>query len=164
MKIAENKKSKRQETSFLDVLFSPFKSNDLPIIDILPYKRTTNEGYLVDKQNEYQAYLKVKTSDLVSMNNSDLNRMINQLTNICRIYTDPIKLVSMTYATETINQQSYWKGRINKYRKILISKDLSDFERNRFEVMLNLALDNYRRVMWVEEALAELTCFIVRDA
>ncbi len=161
MKVAENKKAKRQENSFLDVLFSSFKSNDLPIINIMPYKRITKEGYLIDKQDDYQAYLKVKTTDLVAMNSTDLNRTISQLTNLCRIYPEPIKVVAMTYSTETAQQQVYWKGRINKYRRSLMVKDLSEDERNRFEVMLKYALDNLRRVTWVEESLSELTFFIV---
>lgn len=161
MKVAQNKKVKRQETGFLDVLFSSFKSNDLPIIDIMPYKSITKEGYLIDKQDEYQAYLKVRTTDLVSMNNSDLNRMISQLTSLCRVYLEPLKIISMTYSTETTEQQSYWKGRINTYRKMLVSPNLSDKEIYRYEVMLKLALDNLRRVTWVEDSLSELTFFFV---
>ncbi|MDM5335780.1 hypothetical protein QUF84_00520 [Fictibacillus enclensis] len=161
MKIAENKGTKRQGTGFLDVLFSSFTSNDLPIIEIMPYKRITKEGFLVDKQNEYQAYLKVKTTDLVSMNHSDLNRIIQNLTSLCKVYVEPLKILSMTYSTETTEQQTYWKGRINKYRRLLVSKNLSEDERDRQEVMLKLAMDNLRRVTWVEESLSELTFFIV---
>ncbi|WP_382920498.1 hypothetical protein, partial [Streptomyces sp. NPDC057062] len=138
-----------------------FKSNDLPIIDVLPYKSITKEGYLIDTHNEFQAYLKVKTTDLISMNNSDLNRMIQQLTALCRVYLEPLKILSMTYSTETTQQQAYWKGRINKYRKALIVKGLPEREIDRYETMLKLALDNLRRVSWVEESLSELTFFIV---
>lgn len=162
MKVEVNKTTKRQEgTTLLDVLFSSFKSNDLPIIDILPYKRITNEGYLVDKNNECQAYLKVKTTDLISMNNSDLKRMINQLTSLCRVYFEPIKLLSMTYSSETSDQQGYWKRTINKYRRVLATQSLSHKEQLRYEMMLKLALDNLRRVVWVEDSLSELTFFLV---
>ncbi|WP_430051083.1 hypothetical protein [Niallia taxi] len=160
MKVAENKQ-KRQDTTILDVLFSSFKSNDLPIIDIMPYKRVTKEGFLIDKQNEYQAYLRVKTNDLVSMNNSDLNRMISQLTSICRVYTEPFKILSMTYSTETSKQQMFWKSRINKYRRVLMADNVPESEMIRHEVMLRLAVDNLRRVTWVEDNLTELTFFIV---
>lgn len=161
MKVAENKKAKRQENSVLDVLFSAFKSNDLPIINVMPYKRITKEGYLIDKHNEYQAYLKVKTTDLVSMNSTDLNRTIGQLTTLCRVYPEAIKIVAMTYSTETTQQQIFWKGRINKYRRALMAKEISDADYNRFETMLKYAQDNLRRVTWVEESLSELTFFIV---
>ncbi|TRZ39357.1 hypothetical protein CEQ21_07285 (plasmid) [Niallia circulans] len=161
MKVAENKSTKRQDTTILDVLFSSFKSNDLPIIDIMPYKRVTKEGFLVDKQNEYQAYLRVKTNDLVSMNNSDLNRMISQLTSICRVYTEPFKILSMTNSTETSKQQLFWKSRINKYRRVLMADNVPESEITRHEVMLRLAVDNLRRVTWVEDNLTELTFFIV---
>ncbi|WP_411230326.1 hypothetical protein [Niallia taxi] len=160
MKVAENKQ-KRQDTTILDVLFSSFKSNDLPIIDIMPYKRVTKEGFLLDKHNEYQAYLRVKTNDLVSMNNSDLNRMISQLTSICRVYTEPFKILSMTYSTETSKQQLFWKSRINKYRRVLMAENVPESETIRHEVMLRLAVDNLRRVTWVEDNLTELTFFIV---
>lgn len=160
MKVAENKQ-KRQDTRILDVLFSSFKSIDLPIIDIMPYKRVTKEGFLIDKHNEYQAYLRVKTNDLVSMNNSDLNRMISQLTSICRVYTEPFKILSMTYSTETSKQQLFWKSRINKYRRVLMSDNVPETEITRHDVMLRLAVDNLRRVTWVEDNLTELTFFIV---
>lgn len=161
MKVTESKSIKRQGNSCLDVLFSSFKSNDLSVVEILPYKRITKEEYLVDKENEYQVFLKVKTADLVNMNDSDLSRIISQLTSICRVYMEPMKILSMTNSTETISQQLYWKKKINKYRKILISKNSSEIEIKRYEVMLKLAIDNLRRVTWVEENLSELTFFIV---
>lgn len=161
MKVAEYKGSKRQESSFLDVLFSSFLSNDVPFSDIFPYKRITKDGYIVDRHDQYQAYLKVKTSDLVSMNNSDLNKVVSQLTSICRVYTEPVKIMSMTYLTETTTQQLFWKGKINKYRRILASNNLSNNDQTRHETMLKLAIDNLRRVTWVEDNLTELTFFIV---
>lgn len=161
MKVAEAKKIKRQGNILLDVLFSPFKSDDLPIVDIIPYKRITKEGYLIDKENKYQVFLKVKTTDLVSMNTEDLNRMIYQLTSLCRVYTEPLKILAMTYSTETTQQQLFWKKKINRYRKILMSSNVPIVERNRYEVMMKLAMDNLRRVIWVEESLSELTFFII---
>lgn len=161
MKITGTAEEKRQGSTILDVIFSTFQKNDLPIVDIVPYKRITKEGYVVDKENEYQAYLKVKTSDLVSMNNADLGRVISQLTNLVRIYTEPMKVVSMTYATETSVQQRYWKHKLNQYRRVLLSENLSEKEYDRYSMMQKLALDNLRRVAWVEDNLSELTFFIV---
>lgn len=154
-------KGKRQGETIFDVLFSSFKSDNLPIVDVLPYKRPTDEGFVVDRNDGYQAYLKVKTSDLVSMNNSDLKRTISQLTTLCRIYTDPTKILAMTYLTETNEQQRFWKSRINKYRRAVASNQLSEADRSRYETMLKLAMDNLRRVTWVEENLTELTFFII---
>lgn len=161
MKVVEAKSPKHQGNVFLDVLFSSFKSNDLPITEIVPYKRITKEGYLIDRENKYQAFLKVKTTDLMSMNTDDLKRMISQLTSLCRIYTEPLKIVSMTYSTETTQQQLFWKNKINQYRKALLANNIVNSEYKRYEVMLNLALDNLRRVTWVEDSLSELIFFIV---
>lgn len=159
--IKNTSKGKRQGETIFDVLFSSFKSDNLSIVDVLPYKRPTDEGFVVDRNDEYQAYLKVKTSDLVSMNNSDLKRTISQLTTLCRIYTEPTKILSMTYLTETNEQQRFWKSRINKYRRAVASNQLSEGDRVRYETMLKLAMDNLRRVTWVEENLTELTFFII---
>lgn len=161
MKISEAKSVKRQEDTFLDVLFSNLKSKELPFTKISPYKKMLNEGYLLDQYDEYQAYLKVKTRDLGSMNQADLNRIVSHLTDLCKVYNEPFKIMSMTYLTETTQQQFFWKGRVNKYRKILLSKDISQKDINRYENMLKLAIDNLRRVNWVEDNLTELTFFIV---
>lgn len=161
MKVIEAKSPKHQGTNPLDILFSAFKSNDLAITDIIPYKRITKEGYPIDKKNEYQAFLKIKTTDLVSANTTDLEIMINQLTNLCRVYTEPLKILSMTYSTETTRQQLFWRNKITQYRRMLSSNNISNSEYERYEVMLKLALDNLRRVIWVEDSLTELTFFIV---
>jgi len=158
LKVAENKELKSHESSFLGSLFASFKRNDLPIYEIVPYKRATKEGYLVDTEDQYQAFLKVRTTDLVSMNPSDLNQVIQQLTNLNRIYTEPIKILALTYSTETIEQQVFWKGRITKYRK-MIARNPPDVKR--YETMLRIATDNFRRVSWVEDNLSELTFFFV---
>lgn len=159
MKVAESKKYHRQK-SLSDTFFSLFRKNDLPIVDVIPYKRITDEDYLVDGFNEYQAYLKVTTTDLISLNASDLKKFIHQLSTLCRLYTDCFKILSMTYPTETKNQQLYWKSKISEYRKKLL-RNLSDTEYKRYQSMLKLASDNLRRVTWVEEQLSELTFFIV---
>ncbi len=161
MKVTESKVDKKTSSSFLEVIFSSFQKNDLSFAKIVPYKRTTKEGYLVDRENEYQAYLRVKTGDLVSMNNTDLNRVISQLTSISRIYTEPFKILSMTYSTETTDQQRYWKSKITHYRRTLLSENISEKERNRYSMMQKLAMDNLRRATWVEDSLSELTFFIV---
>ncbi|KIO69905.1 hypothetical protein B4065_1363 [Caldibacillus thermoamylovorans] len=156
MKITESKKQHR-EPIFWEVVLSPFRKSDLPIVDVIPYKRITKDSFLIDKQNEFQAYLKVQTTDLVSLNNSDLNKVINQLTTICRLYTEDIKILAMTYSTETTDQQIYWKAKIAQYQKMLMSKN----NREQYEIMLKIAKDNLRRVTWVEEQLSELTFFII---
>ncbi|WP_077356079.1 hypothetical protein [Virgibacillus halodenitrificans] len=158
MKVAENRNKKHQEETFLDAFFSSFRKKDNAITDIAPYKRTTKEGYLIDEEDNYQAFLKVKTTDLVSLNPDDLNRIIHQLTDICRIYTENLKILALTYSTETTEQQMYWKSKINKYRRI-ISSNTGNVQRH--ETMLKLALDNFRRVSWVEDNLSELTFFMV---
>lgn len=159
MKIAENK-SKRQD-SVLDVLFSSFQKKNSTVIDLMPYKRVTNKGYVIDKENEYQAYLKIKTKDLLSMNETDLNRMISRLTSICRVYLEPIKLLSLTYLTETSDQQTFWKRKIKQYRQRMMNSNIPKSEYNKLEIQAKLASDNLRRVSWVEDNLTELTFFMV---
>lgn len=141
-------------------LFSFFRSLDLPVTDIMPYKRCTDNGILVDAQDEYQAILRVKTTDLVSLNETDLKVYITQFTNLCRLYTDSLKLLALTYNTETTEQQVYWRSRMLLYRRILTS-NLTSSETQRYTTMLKLASDNHRRSIWVEENLTELTFFFI---
>lgn len=60
----------------------------------MPYKRLEQKtGILVNHRDNLQVYLKVKTTDLLSMNQDDLKRFMNQLTSLCRVYHEPFKVL-----------------------------------------------------------------------
>lgn len=119
------------------------------------------KGILVDRRDNLQVYLKVKTTDLISMNKDDLNRFMNQLTSLCRVYHEPFKILSLTYSTETTEQQVYWKRMALRYQGKM-SQDVSERnEEHLWSQRYSLAIENLNRVLWVEKNLKELAFFIV---
>lgn len=161
------KKRKDSEQSnenqgFISTIFTSFKNTDASIVDVAPYKRLERKtGILVDRKDNLQVYLKVKTTDLLSMNEGDLKRFMNQLTTLCRVYHEPFKVLSLTYSTETTEQQVYWKrmavrfqGRMNREG---VTKEVERVWYQRY----SLAVENLNRVLWVEKNLKELAFFIV---
>lgn len=161
------KKKKRLEGSnekqgFISTIFASFKNTDAPILEVSPYKRLDKKtGILVDRRDVLQVYLKVKTTDLYSMNEDDLRRFMNQLTHLCRVYHEPFKVLSLTYSTETTERQVYWKrmavrfqGRMNR-EGVTKEKEIVWYQR------YLLAVENLHRVLWVEKNLKELAFFFV---
>lgn len=144
-------------------LKSLFDKDSLSIIDKIWYKRITPEGYIVDKNDRYQAYFKVRTADLYSMDDNDLERYILQFTNLLRIYTEPLKIYSMTYPTETKKQQNYYAKLIKRYtREMEYYKETKPNQR-RYEEIANKhdrALEQFRTQSWVEDNLKDLIFFI----
>jgi hypothetical protein len=151
-----------EKQSFISTIFASFKNADVPILDVSPYKRIDkNNGILVDRRDNLQVYLKVRTTDLYSMNEDDLRRFMNQLTSLCKVYHEPFKVLSLTYSTETTEQQVYWKrmalrfqGRMNR-EGVTKEDELMCYQR------YSLVVENLNRALWVERNLKELAFFIV---
>lgn len=151
MKVIEKEKKQKD-------LFIPFTSKILPLTEKILYKRIEEE-YLIDRNDEYQAILQVRTADLRGMNRADLNRAIECLTIINRIYAEPLKILSMTYLTKTSEQQKFWKRKVEQHRlEVFESSGHRQLQARR---KYQYALDNLRRMVWVEENLNELVFFFV---
>jgi len=148
--------------SFLSTIFASFRKEDASVLEVVPYKRIDSKtGILIDKRGHFQAYLKVKTTDLVSMNQDDLKSHMNQLTNLCRVYHEPFKILSLTYSAETSEQQMYWKRVATRYQKILNKGGLAYEQEQAIYHHYSLAVEQVNRVIWVEKNLKELAFFIV---
>lgn len=142
-------------------LLSLFVGVDRSITDITPYKEIREDGFLAHKDGHYQAYLKVKTYDLQSMNDNDLNRLTQSFQNLLRIYTEPFKIISMTYPTETRDQQNFQRAKINQYNKRLQNDRLTSRQRDVLDNKRLRAMEELRRVEWAEDTLKDLTFFFV---
>lgn len=160
-------KSSKKELNFkLDDILDFFKTKDVSMIESLPIKRILQNGIVVDKKDHYQAFLKVKTTDLTSLSSDDFNRTVNKFTYLLRVYTEPLKIISLTYPTEVREQLSYWKYRIDVTKKKLYALEKTreyetysrkeEFLRNQ----LTLAYENYNRIGYVG-TLKELTFLFV---
>lgn len=151
--------AKKNDVDLLDRIMDLITPKDKSMMEILPYKKVTKEGILITKDNKYQAYLKVKTTDLTSISDEGFRRMVNKLTYLNRVYLEPFKIMSLTYPTEVIEQISYWNHRIKEAKKELLSNQDPGKE-TYLQWNLKLARDNYMRIEFVS-TLPELTFCIV---
>lgn len=151
--------AKKNDVELLDRIIDFITPKDKSMTEILPYKKVTKEGILITKENKYQAYLKVKTTDLTSISDEGFRRMVNKLTYLNRVYLEPFKIMSLTYPTEVIEQISYWNHRIKEAKRELLSNQDPSKE-TYLQWNLKLARDNYMRIEFVS-TLPELTFCIV---
>jgi len=159
MKVAKMKRERAKANGWPFLSF--FKGEDLPIGEIIPYKRITGKGFLVDRNNGHQGILKVKTSDLQSISQDDLQRHIDRYTDLHRVYVEPFQKISMSSPTQTKAQQIFWKQKAASYQKALAEPGLSTSERQRITTMLRLAGEAFRRVTAVEKVLPELAFYFL---
>ena len=155
-------KEQKRETGLLDKVKEFIIPADKGMEEILPYKDIIDEKRsptLLTKSGKYQAYFRVRTTDLTSISDDELNRLINKFTYLNRVYLEPYKLISLTYPTETTEQALYWKHRIKETRKAIV-KHQHDPQEQYYKWTLNLAYDNLKRVELVE-TLPELMFILV---
>lgn len=151
-----------EKQGFISTIFASFKNSDVSILDVSPYKRIDKDtGILVDRRDDLQVYLKVRTTDLYSMNEDDLRRFMNQLTNLCKVYHEPFKILSLTYSTETTEQQVYWKRMAVRFQSKMNREGVTKEEERVCYQRYSLAVENLNRTLWVEKNLKELAFFIV---
>ncbi|PDZ62305.1 hypothetical protein COA27_26850 [Bacillus cereus] len=157
-----NKEQASEKQGFISTIFASFKKTDALMVDIAPYKSIDKKtGTLVDRRDNLQVYLKVKTTDLLSMNQDDLKRFMNQLTSLCRVYHEPFKILSLTYSTETSVQQVFWKRMAIRFQNRMNREGVGKEEEALWYQRYSLAVENLNRVLWVEKNLKELAFFIV---
>ncbi|PGZ57833.1 hypothetical protein COE58_24080 [Bacillus cereus] len=161
--VAARKKESKENFIFTLLPFlSPEKKTATSVLDAIQYKRMDREtGAVIDVRDQYQAFLKVKTTDLISMNGDDLNRFMSRLTSLCRVYHEPFKIIGMTYLSETSEQQLYWRRMALRYRKRLVKTGLNEEQKRVLKCRYKLANENLVRVIWVEKSLEELAFFFV---
>lgn len=151
-----------EKQSFLSVIFASFQKKDLSVLKVVPYKKIDSKtGILIDRRNIYQAYLKVQTTDLLNMNYDDLKQHMSQLTSLCRNYHEPFKILSLTYSTETTEQQGYWKRIAISHQRRLNEEKLDYAQEQIIYNRLTLANEHLNRFLWVEKNLKELAFFVV---
>lgn len=131
------------------------------MLKIIPYKDIdyTNQ-VLIDRHDCYQSFLKVRTTDLETMNIQNLSSWMEQLSMMCRLYIPSFKIMSLTYSTETMEQQLFWQ---KKYQQNLqkLQNSTTEKEKEVLSMQNNLIKENMNRVVWVEQNLNELAFFII---
>lgn len=161
-KIEEQDKSEdKQEQKGFKKLIDLVTGGDEKVTELFPYKKITKDGYLLHKNGQYQVFLKVRTFDLQSMNDNDLERLTRTLQTLFRVYIDNLKLISMTYPTETKAQQAFQRKKIDQYQERLQDPNLSQWQREGLENKRFRAMEELQRMEWAENNLKDLTYLIV---
>ncbi|PFM62704.1 hypothetical protein COJ48_18335 [Bacillus cereus] len=157
------KKDKKENLIFTVLPFlSPERKETTSVLDAIQYKRMDRKtGAAIDIRDQYQAFLKVKTTDLLSMHESDLTRVMSRLTNLARVYHEPFKVIGMTYLSETTEQQAYWRRMALRYRSRMNAVSITEEQVRLLRYRYKLANENLTRVIWVEKNLEEFSFFFI---
>lgn len=160
--IEENdKKEKGTLNSVFNKIISMIVGTDRSLIDLFPYKKITDDGYVTHKNGDYQAYLQITTYDLYSMNDEDLTMLTSSFQNLLRVYVEPIKIISLTYPMDTKEQQNFQQEKIKQYSQRLQNPKLSLRQQKLLENKRQIAYEELRRIHWAEQTLKDLTFFMV---
>lgn len=130
-------------------------------LEIAPYREVDIQNQLlVDRNGQYQSFLKIRTVDLKTMNFQNLSSWMEQLALMCRVYVPAFKILSLTNAAETTEQQLFWQRQFErntkKLQRVTTPKEKAELlQQNR------LIKENIHRVQWVEQELNELAFYLV---
>ena len=80
------------------------KPEERSILDLFPYKSCTEEGALITREDHFQRYYRVVSTDVEGLNEQEKLERMNQLTTVMRTYVPTIKLVSLTTETDLTEQ------------------------------------------------------------
>ncbi|MBU4643084.1 hypothetical protein [Bacillus toyonensis] len=158
------KKKEKKENLIFTVLpfLSPERKETTSVLDAIQYKRMDRKtGTVIDIRDQYQAFLKVKTTDLLAMHENDLTRVMSRLTSLSRVYHEPFKVIGMTYLSETTEQQAYWRRMALRYRSRMNAVNITEEQLRLLRYRYKLANENLTRVIWVEKNLEEFSFFLV---
>nr|WP_253206882.1 hypothetical protein [Bacillus toyonensis] len=164
MQNGTTKKKEKKENLIFTVLpfLSPERKETTSILDAFQYKRMDRKtGVAIDIRDQYQAFLKVKTTDLLAMHENDLTRVMSRLTSLSRVYHEPFKIIGMTYLSETTEQQAYWRRMALRYRSRMNAVNITEEQLRLLRYRYKLANENLTRVIWVEKNLEEFSFFFV---
>lgn len=84
------------------------KSIDLTILQVIPYKQITDEGYLMLEDNTYAEIYQFTTHALSTINEDENSNLMIKLANFYRINIDDLKIISFKYPSDSEKQQEYW--------------------------------------------------------
>lgn len=119
-----------------------------PVIELLPYKRLEG-NFIVDRDDHYQAYLKIGTRNVFSLSWAEKTQLMNHLTTLVRLYADDLSILSLMFPAGTEPQQVFWNRKLMQARK----------ERN--HVQIKSCQEQIGRMLWVEKNLANLEFFLI---
>lgn len=95
---------------------------DDSIVNLLPYKKCSEQGIIrkanieypqTPSKDLYQVFLSIKSTDLDSLNEGELAEWADTYTAINRVFSHPLKLVSLSRQAKATEPLRYWT-QVNK--------------------------------------------------
>ncbi|MFB8449829.1 hypothetical protein ACFC3Z_12175 [Enterococcus thailandicus] len=97
-------KVKEKNTSSKGSIFQLGKPEERSILDLFPYKDATEEGIILTREDHYQRYYRVSSTDVEGLSEQEQVQRMDQLTTVMRTYVPNLKLTSMTTETNLSEQ------------------------------------------------------------
>lgn len=97
-------KVKEKNTSSKGSVFQLGKPEERSILDLFPYKDATEEGIILTREDHYQRYYRVSSTDVEGLSEQEQVQRMDQLTTVMRTYVPNLKLTSMTTETNLSEQ------------------------------------------------------------
>lgn len=118
----QQKKAKKADSKEVERLAKSVRS----ITKIIPIK-DTYRGVFKYYDGSFMDIIQIRTKDLASISESEINMDLYILTKMNRLYTESYKLISINFPTNTKTQQAYFRNKINhctnrKHERVLQEK------------------------------------------
>ncbi|MEG0553755.1 MAG: hypothetical protein RR533_09585 [Carnobacterium sp.] len=133
----KDKKQNKVEKSTLS------KKGLTSMLDLFPYKRI-EDGFVVDKVEKYQAYLKIGTRNVYALSGSEQQQIMDHLTTLVRVYAEDISIISLMFPAGTEEQQVFWRRHLMQARR----------RKNRAQIQS--CTEQIGRMLWIEQNLSNL--------
>lgn len=120
------------------------KTIDLTILEIIPYKQLTKEGYILLDDNTYAEVYQFVTHALNTINADEKAQLMGQLANFYRINIEDLKIISFKYPSDSEEQQAYWLAKYEKATNPLQRAYIADnIKRLQISAKTHKEMDHY---------------------
>lgn len=138
----KDKKQKKVEKSALA------KKGLTSMIEVFPYKRM-EDGFVVDVEEKYQAYLKIGTRNVYALSGSEQQTVMDHFTTLVRLYAEDISIISLMFPAGTESQQVFWRRHLLQARR----------RKNRAQIQA--CQEQLGRMLWIEQNLSNLDFYLI---
>lgn len=128
-------------------LSRPIKKGMDSIIKEFPYKRMEG-AYVVDRNEHYQAFLRVSTQNVFGLSEDDQAGLMDSLTTLLRVYVECVNIISLKFPPSLEKNIVFWQ----KY--MIEAREANDYPR------ILSCQENLTKLFWAEKNLPELEFFI----
>lgn len=136
------------------------RGEDESVVSLLNTKRVTPSGYVVDDDDHYRAYFKVRSDDLDALADFDKLTWMDSFAQMVRTYTGDMKLLTATTRVDTSSQQLYYRQHLIAAGRHL-NKRLSGRELRYWQARQHLASEVVNRCENISRVVGDLNFYLI---